>query len=90
MAQSVEASAASAAAAAASTHDSMGDRMKAYERTTQVYVDSSTPYVIRLDGHTFSKFTRGFKKPFDDRSMCIRVLARLQKHHAMVNSTSIS
>jgi len=25
------------------------------------------PFIVRLDGHRFSKFTSGFKKPFDER-----------------------
>jgi len=30
-------------------------------------LDHTVPFVIRLDGHRFSKFTKGFKKPFDER-----------------------
>ena len=28
-------------------------------------IDVSVPYVIRLDGHAFSNFTRGLQKPYD-------------------------
>jgi len=47
--------------------DPIGDRMKKYEVETQVYLDQTLPMIVRLDGHHFSKFTRGFKKPFDIR-----------------------
>lgn len=43
---------------------SLGDRMKGYEKT-----DSVPPYqafVIRADGHCFSKYTAQLPKPFDD------------------------
>jgi len=47
--------------------DPIGDRMKSYENTTQVYLDQKLPMIVRLDGHHFSKFTKGFNKPFDLR-----------------------
>lgn len=28
-------------------------------------LDPKNPFVVRLDGHGFSKFTKGFQKPFD-------------------------
>ena len=43
---------------------SLGGRMKKYEEK-EVILDSHLPIVVRIDGHHFSKFTRGFKKPFD-------------------------
>lgn len=44
---------------------SLGDRMKMYEKSFQTYVKSEENIVIRLDGDSFSKFTKGFRKPFD-------------------------
>ena len=46
----------------------LGDRMKAYERieTEQKFKPNSILY-IRLDGRGFSKFTKGLKRPFDER-----------------------
>jgi tRNA(His) 5'-end guanylyltransferase len=45
---------------------SIGDRIKLYEvEFTGKKINSSLPYVIRLDGHSFSKFTRGLEKPYD-------------------------
>ena len=48
-------------------HDEFGDRMKAYEREfTSAYVPIDQILCVRIDGKGFSKFTKGFKKPFDD------------------------
>ena len=47
--------------------DQLGDRMKKYEAVTDVRLDTSMPICARIDGRSFSAFTRGCKKPFDDR-----------------------
>ena len=48
-------------------HDEFGDRMKAYEREfTSAYVPIDQILCVRIDGKGFSKFTKDFKKPFDD------------------------
>jgi len=47
--------------------DPIGDRMKGYESEGQLYLNQSLPMIVRLDGHHFRKFTKGFKKPFDER-----------------------
>jgi len=42
--------------------------MKEYEgKTTGLMLDPYLPYIIRLDGHKFSTFTRPFTKPYDVR-----------------------
>lgn len=47
--------------------DELGDRMKSYEGAqAKLRLDPALPMVARLDGRGFSKFTRGFVKPFDD------------------------
>lgn len=43
----------------------LGDRMKGYENITRNYLIKRVPVIIRLDGKSFSKYTRGMKKPFD-------------------------
>ena len=44
--------------------------MKRYEeRTTSSKIARNEPFIIRLDGHKFSTFTRPFQKPFDERCM---------------------
>ncbi len=46
---------------------SLGDRMKIYETNSLeiVRIPVSENFIVRLDGRSFSKFTSGFKKPFD-------------------------
>ena len=39
--------------------------MRSFEK--EYYIDSEKPWIVRLDGHKFSKFTKKFKTPFDDR-----------------------
>lgn len=45
--------------------DSLGGRIKGYESAFEMEVDSECPIIIRIDGHHFSGFTKGFSKPFD-------------------------
>ena len=48
--------------------DSFGDRMKAYEsQTCGIKLMPRIPVVARLDGKGFSKFTKGLKRPYDER-----------------------
>lgn len=49
-----------------SSKEELGDRIKQYEsKFTGPKIDPSLPFVMRLDGHAFSKFTGGLKKPYD-------------------------
>jgi len=41
--------------------------MKTYEAQFTSKLDPTKPFIIRLDGHKFSSYTRPFKKPFDER-----------------------
>lgn len=46
--------------------DEFGDRMKRYEAVeAQRTLAPDLPVLVRVDGRRFSKFTRGFRKPFD-------------------------
>lgn len=46
--------------------DDLGDRMKEYEGAhAKRRLDPLLPTIARIDGRSFSKFTKGFKKPFD-------------------------
>ena len=55
---------------------SLSDRMKEYESQTQMKVIKKLPVIIRLDGRKFSKFTKGFEKPFDtDLSVIFQIVA---------------
>lgn len=50
------------------SRDQLGDRIKEYESTvTDKYYDPSLPLVVRLDGRSFSSYTRGLEKPYDTR-----------------------
>ena len=49
----------------------LGIRMKTYEKKWETNLDPTLPFMIRLDGHCFSKFTKQFDKPFDIRSMIL-------------------
>jgi tRNA(His) guanylyltransferase len=47
---------------------SLGGRMKKYEEsTTSGKILPNTPFIIRLDGHKFSTFTKPFRRPYDER-----------------------
>ena len=50
--------------------DSLGDRMKEfYENRTRYAVPRRTYTIIRIDGKAFHSYTRGLKRPFDDKLM---------------------
>lgn len=50
------------------TTDALGDRMKSYEnQTTGIKLIPRIPVIARLDGKGFSKFTKGLKRPYDER-----------------------
>lgn len=48
--------------------DSLGDRLKHIERieTEQIFIPN-LPIYVRLDGRSFSKFTKGLTKPYDEQ-----------------------
>jgi len=72
-------------------HDEFGDRMKAYEKeytSTNVPIDQIL--CVRIDGKGFSKFTKGFLKPFDDilSSVMVSTMMNLVKEtHASIGYT---
>jgi len=58
--------------------DNFGDRMKLFEKASDFKITTRLPVILRLDGNSFSKFTKqsGFKKPYDERF-----------HHCMISAT---
>lgn len=60
--------------------NSIGDRMKAYERASELRLTRRLPMIIRLDGKAFHSWTRktGCEKPFDHRLM--DMMAELTKY----------
>ena len=49
--------------------DSLGDRMKGYERAAKTTLPGRMPVVVRVDGKAFHTWTRGLTRPFDDGFM---------------------
>ena len=47
--------------------DSLGDRMKGYERVPSGKLTRRTPVIVRVDGRSFHTFTRGMEKPFSPK-----------------------
>ena len=48
--------------------DDLGDRMKAYEAIeASRSLDATLPIYARIDGRSFSRFTKGMNRPFDAR-----------------------
>jgi tRNA(His) 5'-end guanylyltransferase len=47
--------------------DEFGDRIKGYEKVFDHTLVSRLPIIIRLDGNSFSKFTKPYKRPYDER-----------------------
>lgn len=45
----------------------LGDRMKRYEGIPRIHLTQRMPLIIRLDGKAFHTYTRGFKKPIDEK-----------------------
>jgi tRNA(His) guanylyltransferase len=45
--------------------DSLGDRMKKYEKVTQLSVSPRSYTIIRLDGRAFHSYTKGLDRPYD-------------------------
>lgn len=46
--------------------EQLGDDMKAYEVEYEMQIPGDHAFIVRADGHSFSKFTRGFHQPFDE------------------------
>lgn len=49
--------------------DSIGDRMKGYERAPRLGLPRRMPVIIRVDGKAFHGVTRGCERPFDEALM---------------------
>ena len=49
-------------------NDNIGNRIKMYEnQTCGIKLIPRIPFIARLDGKGFSKFTKGLKRPYDER-----------------------
>ena len=47
--------------------DPTGDRLKVFEKATEVVLDPTLPLILRLDGRAFHSYTKQFDRPFDER-----------------------
>lgn len=47
------------------SHDTLGDRMKAYEVASRTTLPGRLPVIIRVDGKAFHTYTKGTDRPFD-------------------------
>ena len=47
--------------------ETLGDLHKKYEARTETYLLPGCPVVVRLDGRSFSKYTKGLERPYDAR-----------------------
>lgn len=46
----------------------IGNQMKEIEMKYRVHLIKELPFIVRLDGCRFKRYTEYFKKPFDKRS----------------------
>jgi tRNA(His) guanylyltransferase len=71
--------------------DEFGTRMKAYEAVeTARRLDVTLPIYARIDGRSFSRFTRGMKRPFDPSmtdAMVETTKHLVEKTHARIGYT---
>lgn len=44
-------------------NDSLGDRMKKFEKASETDLFQNLPIVVRLDGKAFHTFTKGLNRP---------------------------
>lgn len=47
--------------------DSLGDRMKRYEKASKTSLVPRMPIIVRVDGKAFHTYTKNLNKPFDGR-----------------------
>ena len=71
--------------------DSLGDRMKGYEMAAEGgRLDVRLPVYARIDGRSFSKFTHGLERPFDQRmsrAMIETTKGLVDRTHARIGYT---
>eukprot|EP01119_Soliformovum_irregulare_P019818 TRINITY_DN6351_c0_g1_i1.p1 TRINITY_DN6351_c0_g1~~TRINITY_DN6351_c0_g1_i1.p1 ORF type:complete len:333 (-),score=101.32 TRINITY_DN6351_c0_g1_i1:15-1013(-) len=70
--------------------DQIGERMKAYEREAAPKIDPKLPFIIRIDGHHFSGFTKGWTRPYDARihvGMCKVVEDLVEQYNPVLGFT---
>ena len=67
-------------------NDDLGDRLQRYEAvSTSRRAFKGQPLIVRLDGRGFHTFTKGLKRPYDERlsGMMVRTMIHLVDHFNM-------
>jgi len=59
-------------------NDPLGERQKSYEKASESRLINFLPVYARIDGRKFSKYTKGFDKPFDAHMS--KAMAETTKH----------
>lgn len=70
--------------------DELGDRMKGYEAIEERRFPAGLPIYARIDGRSFSRFTRGMDRPFDVRMSAAMLAATkglVEATHARIGYT---
>jgi len=70
--------------------ETMGGRLKGYEADYESEIEPEKNIVVRIDGHKFSKFTKGFEKPFDEilsKAMELTTIDLLEEFNASTSYT---
>ncbi len=49
------------------SNDNLGDRIKGYEDVSRAKMTERLPVILRCDGKAFHTYTKGLKRPFDDK-----------------------
>jgi tRNA(His) guanylyltransferase len=57
------------------TMEAVSEIHKGYEKAASMQLRADQPVIVRLDGHRFSSFTKGFHKPYDMRLFRAMLLA---------------
>lgn len=68
----------------------LGNRMKSYEAQTDQRLLPRLPIIVRLDGRSFSKFTKDMKRPFDkdfNQAMVETTKYLVEETHAKIGYT---
>ena len=67
--------------------DSLGDRIKGYEKVFSYSLPKKIPVMIRVDGRAFHTFTRNLNKPFDSDLMRAMIFAAIETARQMQGFT---
>lgn len=73
-----------------SNMETLGGRLKSYESEYEREIEPEMHIIARIDGHKFSKFTKGFKKPFDgilSKAMELTTMDLVQEFNAYTGYT---